>query len=77
MTQCVVTCHSCVTEDIPKKWRWLCQACADDCQDNHLRDTGHQTELLVVDEEPAVGAVNARRLERIVMADRIAKAMGW
>ena len=75
MTQCVITCYSCVTEDAPKKWRWLCQACADDCQDNHFRDTGHQTELVVVDAE--VDDMTARRIERIVMADRIAKAMGW
>jgi hypothetical protein len=42
MTQCVVTCPDC-----EKTWHWLCELCAEDCQNTHRVDTGHRPELQV------------------------------
>jgi len=51
MTECVVTCRICRTDqDQPRKWRHLCEECATQCQADHLSDTGHQAELMVVQE---------------------------
>mgnify|MGYP007004388885 CR=1 FL=1 len=51
MTESVVTCRICRTKkDEPRKWRHLCEECAIDCQEKHLSETGHQAELLVVQE---------------------------
>lgn len=48
MTDCRVTCQTCRTENgQPKTWRWLCEDCAQECQDRHRTETGHRTELLI------------------------------
>lgn len=39
-----VACHSC---EPVKRWLWWCEDCAQDCQDKHLRELGHRTELVV------------------------------
>jgi len=50
VSACVVTCHQCVAVDgLPRRWRWLCELCAEECQDRHREQTGHPTELTVVD----------------------------
>ena len=51
MSEAVVTCRICRTDaDEPRRWRWLCEDCAKECQDSHLSATGHQAELMVVQE---------------------------
>lgn len=53
MTECKVTCHQCRTDtDRPKRWRWLCETCAEECADFHRRHTGHQVDLTIT-REPA------------------------
>jgi len=61
VTECIVTCDECVTEKgQPRKWYWLCQLCAEECQVEHRRDTGHATHLTATVE---IGDLfNARRL---------------
>ena len=39
MTECVVWCHEC--EDEPRRWRWLCEECAEEHLYKHKRETGH------------------------------------
>lgn len=43
MTECRVTCYSgCrnTTNTGPKVWHWLCECCAEECQEDHRRQTG-------------------------------------
>ena len=49
MTDFRVTCQACRTDTGPKVWRWLCEDCATECQDRHRAETGHQTELQIID----------------------------
>lgn len=43
MTDCRVTCYSCRNDkgNGPKVWHWLCETCAEECLDNHRKQTGH------------------------------------
>lgn len=44
MTECRVTCYSgCRNSrgDGPRVWHWLCECCAEECQENHRHQTGH------------------------------------
>lgn len=48
MPECVVTCDDCKTDKgFPRKWYWLCEDCAVECQDQHRTQTGHHTHLHV------------------------------
>lgn len=63
MTDCVVRCHVCRDDhNNPKRWRYLCADCAEEKQTQHLRETGHSPELVVVPDEPTIADV--RRLAR-------------
>lgn len=51
MTYCVVVCETCTTEDgLPRRWRYLCEDCAQDRADGHRTESGHTTTLTVVPE---------------------------
>ncbi len=52
MTECKVTCFDCRSTrgSGPKVWEWLCECCAEECQDAHRRETGHDVHLSVVTE---------------------------
>ena len=55
MSEAVVTCRICRTDaDEPRRWRWLCEDCARECQSIHLSATGHQAELMVVNDGPTL-----------------------
>lgn len=48
MAECVVTCQVCKDEEgKPKKWRYLCEDCADEQGHRHRRDTGHACDTLI------------------------------
>lgn len=49
MSDHVVICRTCRTHNgrNPKIWRWLCEDCAEECADNHRRDTGHHVDLSI------------------------------
>lgn len=57
MTECFVTCSEC---DKPRKWRFLCEDCAQDKQAEHSRATGHQPHLTVVPDRDTVFALIAK-----------------
>lgn len=68
MTECHVTCTTCRTDTGgPKRWDWLCEACAEECADEH-RKAGHNVELVVVRDESMLRRVvreSGRYLELI------------
>ena len=71
MSDCRVTCRTCRTDKgRPKVWKWLCETCAEECQTRHRAETGHDTELLVIPEQPTV-----QELKRL--ATRAAWGVGW
>lgn len=76
MAECSVTCYAgCRNADNtgPKVWRWLCECCAQECLDNHRRDTGHTDLNLSVTSE--VTMPDLRR--RIRRAGQVLIRQGW
>lgn len=65
MAECVVICRTCRTANgrNPKRWEWLCDACAEDCAEQHRRQTGHEVELTITTETPAERML--RQIERV------------
>lgn len=54
MTACKVVCLECADKKgRPKQWRYLCLECAEEKQTAHRQDTGHTTDLIVVEEAMA------------------------
>jgi hypothetical protein len=72
MTECKVICTDCHTK---KTWRWLCETCAQDCLDNHRRQTGHTNLELRVNESFTTDTARARTNR--LRAHRTAKRGGW
>lgn len=53
MAECIVRCHVCKDdEDRPKRWRYLCEDCADEQGDRHRKETGHQCEMVITRDAP-------------------------
>lgn len=49
MTDCRVVCRTCRNKSgNPRRWLWLCETCAQECQEQHKRETGHDTDLVVI-----------------------------
>lgn len=67
MTTCIVTCSECKGG---KRWEWLCEECAEDCQTTHRKQTGHQPELTVTVEIPTLSKL-------IRMAERVTEVRRW
>lgn len=65
MPECVVICRTCRTANgrNPKRWEWLCDACAEDCAAQHRRQTGHEVELRITTDDRPFGRA-LRDIER-------------
>ena len=51
MTEVIVCCDVCRAEDgRQKRWRWLCEECAEEQLYSHKEQTGHQPWMVVVTE---------------------------
>lgn len=76
MTQCKVICRDCQIETgATRTWEWLCEICAEDCLDNHRRNTGHRDLELRVTTPFTSTEVRDRIKAR--RAYRIARQGGW
>lgn len=48
MTECIVKCYACRDEkNQPKRWRYLCEECAEEQGTRHRRETGHSCETVI------------------------------
>lgn len=53
--ECVVRCYECPpVKGSPRKWRWLCRDCAEECQQRHREQTGHRDVQLILAEQPSI-----------------------
>lgn len=60
MPDCVVRCYDCPrTDDGPRRWRYLCEDCAVEKQQEHKSGSGHSDVHLIVTSEPTIERVQA------------------
>jgi hypothetical protein len=78
VTECVVKCQLCRDEeDRPKKWRYLCEECADEQGARHRKDTGHECEMVITRDAKPEQAFRMIADAGRLAADRLQRRRGW
>lgn len=55
MTELTVRCRECRTDKGRDRiWRWLCEHCAEECRDRHIKESGHRDVAIDGEQAPSI-----------------------